>query len=53
MAKLPGMVMALGAAVGFALGTVLAKERPILMPPLQAAAWQIGIGSLPVWRLAS
>jgi drug/metabolite transporter (DMT)-like permease len=48
MAKLPGIVMALGAAVGFALGTVLAKKRPILMPPIPAAAWQIGIGSLPV-----
>jgi drug/metabolite transporter (DMT)-like permease len=48
MAKLPGMIMALGAAVGFALGTVLAKKRPILMPPIPAAAWQIGIGSLPV-----
>jgi drug/metabolite transporter (DMT)-like permease len=42
------MVMALGAAVGFALGTVLAKKRPILMRPIPAAAWQIGIGSLPV-----
>jgi drug/metabolite transporter (DMT)-like permease len=48
MAKLPGMVMALGAAVGFAIGTVLAKKRPILMPPLAAASWQIGIGSTPV-----
>jgi drug/metabolite transporter (DMT)-like permease len=48
MAKLPGMVMALGAAVGFALGTVLTKKRPILMPPLSAAAWQLCIGSAPM-----
>ena len=47
-AKLPGMVMALAAAIGFALGTVLTKRRPILMPPIPAASWQIGIGSLPV-----
>jgi drug/metabolite transporter (DMT)-like permease len=41
MPKLPGVVMALGAAagfaLGFALGTVLAKKRPILMPPIPAA----------------
>jgi drug/metabolite transporter (DMT)-like permease len=48
MAKLPGMVMALGAAVGFALGTVLTKRWPILMPPLVAAAWQLCIGSSPM-----
>jgi drug/metabolite transporter (DMT)-like permease len=48
MAKLPGIVMALGAAAGFALGTVLAKKRPILMPPLSAAAWQLCIGSAPM-----
>jgi len=47
-AKLPGILMALGGAIGFALGTVLAKKLPIKLPPITAAAWQIGIGCLPV-----
>src|SRR5690349_5204710 len=46
--KLPGIVMALGGAIGFALGTVLAKKLPVTLPPVTAAAWQIGIGCLPV-----
>jgi drug/metabolite transporter (DMT)-like permease len=48
MAKLPGIAMALAGAVAFALGTVLAKKFPLRMPPLAAAAWQIGLGCLPV-----
>jgi drug/metabolite transporter (DMT)-like permease len=48
MAKLPGILMALGGALGFALGTVLAKKLPIKLPPIAAAAWQIGIGCLPI-----
>jgi drug/metabolite transporter (DMT)-like permease len=44
--KLPGIVMALTGAVGFALGTVLAKRLPL--PPIPAAAWQIGLGCLPI-----
>jgi drug/metabolite transporter (DMT)-like permease len=48
MAKLPGIIMALGGSLGFAVGTVLAKKLPLTMPPLTAAAWQIGIGCLPV-----
>jgi drug/metabolite transporter (DMT)-like permease len=48
MAKLPGILMALGGAFGFALGTVLAKRLPLRLPPLSAAAWQIGIGCLPI-----
>src|SRR3979409_1565642 len=47
-AKLPGIIMALGGAFGFAVGTVMAKKLPVNMPPLSAAAWQIGIGCLPV-----
>ncbi len=47
-AKLPGIIMALGGAIGFAVGTVLAKKLPLPLPPLSAAAWQIGIGCLPV-----
>ena len=46
--KLPGIIMALGGALGFAVGTVLAKKLPLNLPPLSAAAWQIGIGCLPV-----
>jgi drug/metabolite transporter (DMT)-like permease len=47
-AKLPGIIMALGGAVGFAVGTVMAKKLPLNLPPLTAAAWQIGLGCLPV-----
>jgi drug/metabolite transporter (DMT)-like permease len=47
-AKLPGIVMALIGAAGFALGTVLLKKYPINLPPIVAAAWQIGVGCLPV-----
>jgi drug/metabolite transporter (DMT)-like permease len=48
LSKLPGIIMALGGAIGFAVGTVLAKKLPLELPPLPAAAWQIGIGCLPV-----
>ena len=48
MEKLPGIIMALGGALGFAVGTVMAKKLPLNLPPLSAAAWQIGIGCLPV-----
>jgi drug/metabolite transporter (DMT)-like permease len=47
-AKLPGIVMALAGAIGFAIGTVLAKKLPIKLPPITAAAWQIGLGCFPV-----
>jgi drug/metabolite transporter (DMT)-like permease len=47
-AKLPGIVMALMGSIGFALGTVFSKRFPIHLPPITAAAWQIGIGCLPV-----
>jgi drug/metabolite transporter (DMT)-like permease len=48
VSKLPGMILALGGAIGFAVGAVLAKKLPINLPPVSAAAWQIGIGCLPV-----
>ena len=48
IAKLPGIIMALGGAIGFAVGTVLAKRLPLHLPPLSAAAWQIGIGCFPI-----
>jgi drug/metabolite transporter (DMT)-like permease len=47
-AKLPGIVMALCGAFGFALGTVLSKKLPIRLPPISAAAWQIMLGCLPI-----
>jgi drug/metabolite transporter (DMT)-like permease len=47
-AKLPGIVMALAGSIGFAVGTVLAKKMPLQLPPISAAAWQIGIGCFPV-----
>ncbi|MBW8855801.1 MAG: DMT family transporter, partial [Bradyrhizobium sp.] len=40
--KLPGIIMALCGAAGFALGTVFSKKYPIRLPPITAAAWQIG-----------
>ena len=48
MEKLPGIIMALGGSIGFAVGTVLAKKFPLHLPPLTAAAWQIAIGCLPI-----
>jgi drug/metabolite transporter (DMT)-like permease len=49
MAKLPGILMVLGGSICFALGTVLAKKLPIRLPPITAAAWQIGIGCVPIF----
>jgi drug/metabolite transporter (DMT)-like permease len=46
--KLPGIIMALTGSIGFALGTVLAKKLPLQLPPITAAAWQIGLGCFPV-----
>lgn len=46
--KLPGIIMALCGALGFAVGTVFSKKYPIHLPPVTAAAWQIGIGCLPI-----
>lgn len=48
LAKLPGIVLALGGAIGFAFGTIFLKKWPIRLPGVPAAAWQIGIGCLPV-----
>lgn len=53
-AKLPGVALALAAAMLFALGTVLAKRAPVTMPPTALVAWQTGLGLLPLllfWQL--
>ena len=46
--KLPGVVLALLGAFGFALGTVLAKRFRLALPLVTSSAWQIGIGCVPV-----
>jgi probable blue pigment (indigoidine) exporter len=46
--KLPGIACALAGAVCVGLGTVLTKHFPLAMPPLSLAAWQIGLGCLPI-----
>src|SRR5271163_1813121 len=48
LSKLLGIIFALGGAIGFAVGTVLAKKWPLHLPPVSSAAWQIGIGCVPV-----
>jgi drug/metabolite transporter (DMT)-like permease len=45
--QLPGVALALGAAVLFAFGTV-ALRSPLGLPPLVATAWQVGLGCLPM-----
>ena len=47
-AKLPGMLLAFTGSLGFAFGTIALKKFPIQLPGATSAAWQIGIGSLPV-----
>jgi len=46
--KLPGFLLALAGAICVGLGTVLTKHFPLAVPPLPLAAWQIGIGCLPI-----
>ncbi len=46
-AKLPGVLFAFAAALLFALGTVRAR-KPIAMPGPAVAAWQVGLGCLPM-----
>jgi probable blue pigment (indigoidine) exporter len=46
--KLPGIACALAGAVCVGLGTVLTKHFPLAMPPLPLAAWQVGLGCLPI-----
>ena len=44
----PGVVLALLAAIFFAIGTVYGKARPISLSPLALTAWQVGLGSVPL-----
>lgn len=46
--KLPGLLFAIAGAISVALGTVLTKHFPLAMPPISLAAWQIGLGCLPI-----
>jgi probable blue pigment (indigoidine) exporter len=46
--KVPGILCALAGALCVGLGTVLTKHFPLAMPPLPLAAWQVGLGCLPV-----
>jgi drug/metabolite transporter (DMT)-like permease len=48
LAKLPGVGIALAAAVLFSLGTVVTKRCPLALPPASSAAWQMGVGCLPL-----
>jgi drug/metabolite transporter (DMT)-like permease len=43
---LMGIGCGLTASMLFALGTVLAKRRPLAMPPMAAVAWQLGIAAV-------
>ncbi|MBN8928329.1 MAG: EamA family transporter [Rhodospirillales bacterium] len=46
--ELAGAALALAAAMLFGLGTVIAKRKPLGMPPITAVAWQALFGSMPV-----
>jgi drug/metabolite transporter (DMT)-like permease len=48
VAKLPGVALALLGSIGFAFGTIFVKKAPLQLPGATAAAWQIGLGCLPV-----
>ena len=50
--QLPGVVMALIAAVLFGLGTVLAKRKPLALPPATSVAWQVALGTALVGSLS-
>lgn len=47
-----GAAMVLGAAVAFALGAVLAKRRPLALPPNASVAWQLFLGCAPLALLS-
>jgi probable blue pigment (indigoidine) exporter len=43
-----GAAFALSGSVLFGLGAVLSKLTPLLMPPVAAVGWQIGLGTIPL-----
>jgi probable blue pigment (indigoidine) exporter len=51
--KLPAAGMSLAAAMLFGLGTVLAKKKPLRLPPTTSVAWQAMFGMVLVVSLAS
>ena len=51
--KLPGAAVGLAAAVLFGVGTVLAKKKPLRLPPTTSVAWQALLGMVLVVALAS
>lgn len=52
LTKLPGVLCGFTAAVLFGLGTVVAKKRPLALPPVTGVAWQALFGALMVAALA-
>lgn len=51
--KLPAAGLSLAAAVLFGLGTVLAKKKPLRLPPTTSVAWQAMLGMALVVSLAA
>ena len=51
-AKLPGVAAIMTTALMFAGGAVFTKRWPVAMAPVPLVAWQIAIGTLPVWVIA-
>jgi probable blue pigment (indigoidine) exporter len=51
--KLPAAGLGLAAAILFGLGTVLAKKKPLRLPPTTSVAWQAMLGMVLVVSLAS
>src|SRR4051794_28097441 len=50
--KLPGVAAILCTALMFAGGAVFTKRWPVQMAPVPLVAWQIAIGTAPVWVIA-
>ncbi|MGG5810456.1 DMT family transporter [Falsiroseomonas sp. CW058] len=48
VAKLPGVGIALTAAILFSLGTVVTKRWPLGLPPTSGTAWQMVVGCAPL-----
>ncbi|HSU05235.1 MAG TPA: EamA family transporter [Acetobacteraceae bacterium] len=49
---LPGVMCGFVASWLFALGTVIAKRRPLTLPPVAGVAWQATLGAIPVGVLS-